>query len=176
MLKMLKPLIIIAIAGIAINYFWNNLSIVKDSIGFILNPTIGALLDWNVSIGMIVVAGGITLITTLLQKFMIDADELRELKKEQKELQEEMKKFKDNPEKTKELIAKQFTEITPKLMEKTMKPVIYTIIPIILTFRWFGDYFTLNEIKVFGFAHWLLAYIVIAVIFSLIFRKLFKLP
>jgi len=175
MLKMFKPLIIIAIIGLGINYLWNHFSIVKDAISFALNPTIGALFSWNISYGMLIVAGGITLITTLLQKFLIDADEMRALKKEQKELQEEMKRFKDSPEKLAELTTKQFTELTPKLMEKTMRPIFFTIIPVILTFRWFSDYFTATQARVFQL-NWLLAYFIIAMISSLIFRKLFKLP
>ena len=79
-----------------------------------------------------------------------------------------MKKYKDHPEKLLEFQKKQL-EFIPKTLELTIKPLIYTSIPIILLFRWFGDF--LNP--VFG-GWWILYYLIGAMIFSGIFKKVFK--
>lgn len=139
----------------------------KNTIGSVLNPSLGALLNWNLYIGFIVVVALTSLILTLCQKYLSNQVELKELRKEQKILQEEMKKFKDHPEKLVELNKKQL-EFIPKTFNLTMKPLMYTSIPIILLFRWFGEY--LNPI--FG-GWWILYYIIGSLIFSSIFRKVF---
>mgnify|MGYP001575012279 FL=1 len=169
--------------GIAL--FWNSFPLIKDTIHFILNPTIGTLLDWNISIGMLVVVFSISLVLSLFQKFTIDQNLLRELKKEQKILQEEIKKYKDHPEKLMELQKKQF-EFLPKTMDLTLRPIAYTGIPIVLFFRWFSDYFIdiQQPEKIFGifstsgtfiFPSWFWAYLILSIFFSTLFRKLFKL-
>ena len=72
-------LLSLAIAGL-----WNKLAFIKDAIQFVLNPTAGVLIDWNLTIGMLIVVSVITLITTLVQKYATDQKTLKELKAEQK--------------------------------------------------------------------------------------------
>ena len=87
-----------------------------------------------------------------------------------------MKKFKGNPEKILELNKKQM-ESMPKMFDITMRPMIYTFIPIVLFFRWFNDYFTASNLQGFkflGFLPWIWFYIIFAMIFSTILRKLLK--
>ena len=131
----------------------------------------------NKDIGMIVISAFITLFITLIQKYTVDNDLLRSIKKEQKAMQEEMKQHKDNPTKLMEMQKKQL-EFIPKTMELTMRPLLYTSIPIILFFRWFNDYFTVLDppVKIFGFFSWFWAYLVFSIIFSMVFRKVLKLP
>jgi len=140
---------------------------IKDTIGFILDPTLGYLLDINLYIGFIIIVGVTSLILTIAQKYLSNQAELKELKKEQKLLQEEMKKYKDHPDKLMELNKKQL-EFIPKTFNLTMKPLMYTSIPIILLFRWFGE--ILNPI--FG-GWWILYYLIGSLVFSSIFRKVF---
>ena len=173
----LKVLFIVMLISLGMAFFWNSLPIVKETVHLILNPTAGRLLDYNVNLGMIVIAGIISLFITLIQKYTVDNETLRELKKEQKILQEEIKKFKDHPEKLLELQKKQM-EFIPKTFNLTMRPLMYTAIPIILFFRWFSDYFGAFSppIKIFGFFSWFWGYLIFSIIFSMIFRKMFKLP
>ena len=113
-------------------------------------------------------------IDLVIQKYTTDQNLLREIKKEQKLLQGEMKKYKDHPEKLLEMQKKQL-EFIPKTMDITMRPLLYTIVPIVLFFRWFSDYFALYpEIKIFGYLGWIWAYLIFAIIFSIIFRKIFN--
>jgi uncharacterized membrane protein (DUF106 family) len=139
----------------------------KNTIGLILNPTLGILIKFNVYVGFIIIVALTSLILTLAQKYLSNQVELKELRKEQKLLQEEMKKYKDHPDKLMELNKKQL-EFIPKTFNLTMKPLMYTSIPIILLFRWFGE--ALNPI--FG-GWWILYYLIGSLIFSSIFRKVF---
>ncbi len=154
---------------------WNHIPIIKESIHFVLNPTAGKLLDWNVNFGMIIVAGIITLFITIVQKYTIDAETLTRLKKEQKDISEQMKQFRNDPTKMLELQKKQMP-LMREIMEVTMGSTLYSAVPIILFFRWFADYFAAANVKVFGFMSWFWAYILVSIILSSIFRKIFKLP
>ncbi len=172
--KGMMIMLLVTVFALVIGGMWNKLSFVKDTIHGLLDPTAGVLLNWNVNIGMLIIAGAIVLITTLIQKYTTDQNLLREIKKEQKLLQGEMKKYKDHPEKLLEMQKKQL-EFIPKTMDITMRPLLYTIVPIVLFFRWFSDYFALYpEIKIFGYLGWIWAYLIFAIIFSIIFRKIFN--
>jgi uncharacterized membrane protein (DUF106 family) len=177
--KGLKVMFLVMIVSLVIAGLWNRIPIIKDSVHFILDPTAGNLLNWNINLGMIILVGFISLIITLLQKYTTDQETLKNIKQEQKILQQEMKKYKDHPEKMLELQKKQF-EFIPKTMDITMKPLVYTAIPIILFFRWFGDYFSSLQdsgvdYRILGiFQSWIWPYIILSIIFSTIFRKVLK--
>jgi len=172
MSKAIRTLFIVMIISLGIAFFYEQIPIIKDSVEAVLNPTAGRLLDWNINIGMTIFAAIISLAITIIQKYTTDQDTLRELKKEQKLIQAEMKNYKDHPEKMMELQKKQLASI-PKTMEITMRPIMYTSIPIIILFRWFADYFTANEASVFGI-NWIFSYIILSMIFTTIFRKVFN--
>jgi uncharacterized membrane protein (DUF106 family) len=152
---------------------WNSVPVIKDSVHAVLNPSLGRLMDFNVSLGMIIVTAIITLGITLVQKYTTDQETLKALKDEQKIMQQEMKKYKEHPSKLMEMQKKQL-EAIPKTFELTLRPLIFTAVPIILFFRWFNDYFTTNSVKIFGFLSWFWAYLILSIIFSAIFRKVFK--
>ncbi len=172
-MKGMGLIFIIMILGLAVATLWDQVPIIKTSVHLAMNPTAGWLLDWNISIGFLIFTAVITLITTLLQKYATDQSALKTIKEEQKLVQEEMKLAKESPGKQMEL-SKKSMELMFKAMPITMRPVIYTSIPFILFIRWFGDYFTIHVVKIFGFMNWLLAYIILTLVFSIIFRKVFK--
>lgn len=165
------PILIIMVVSFVIAGLWDKLPAIKNSIHFIFDPTAGALLNWNLTIGMILIVGIITLLTTLVQKYATDQKTLKEMKKEQKEIQNQMKEFKDHPEKLMELQKKQMAMFMPQ-MKLSMRAVAYTGIPFLLFFRWFTDYFTaIGSPKFFGFLGWFWFYFIFAIIFGSIFRK-----
>lgn len=166
-----KPVAIVLIASMLIALMWNSLSFLKNIIHSILDPSAGALITWNLHIGMLIIIFILTLLTTLIQKYTTDQASLRQLKKEQKELHEEMKKVRDNPQKLLELQKKSF-EFLPKTLKLSMRSFAYTAIPLILFFRWFVDYFQElgNPKFVFGMS-WFLFYLIASLIFSSIMRK-----
>ncbi len=169
-----KPIIIVMILSLLIVYLWNKVPAIGNAAHAILDPSVGVLLDWNVTWGMVIIVFIISLIMSLFQKYATDQETLKELKKEQKLLSEEMKKYKEEPAKLMELQKKQF-EFIPKTMQLTMRPMMYTGVPIILFFRWFHDYFSLiPDFRFFGFLSWIWFYLITTIIFSSILRKVLK--
>src|SRR3989338_5522484 len=169
----MKIMFLILAIGLIVPALWNSIPVIKETAHAILDPSIGALLLWNLNIGFIIVISALTFISTLLYKYTTDQKTLKEIKDEQKLLQAEMKKYRDHPEKFMEY-QKKSMELTMKILPMAMRPTVYTIVPIILLFNWFTDFFASNPAKIFGFMHWLLAYIIISIIISSIFRKLLK--
>ena len=169
-----KPIFFVMLASLVIAFFWDKISVIKNTAHAILDPTAGALLNWNVTYGMILIIFVISVFITLLQKYATDQETLRELKKEQKILQQEMKKYREHPEKLIELQKKQF-EFIPKTMKLSMRPIMFTGIPLILFFRWFMDFFELiGNPKIFLGLSWFWFYLIGSMIFSIILRKIWK--
>lgn len=166
------PIFIILIISMIIASSWDKIPAIKNSIHYILDPSAGALLNWNLNLGMIIIVFVITLLTTLVQKYATDQKTLKEMKKEQKEMQNQMKEFKNHPEKLMELQKKQMSMLLPQ-MKLSMRAVAYTGIPFILFFRWFNDYFAVlpEGTKFFLGMGWFLFYFIFAIIFGTIFRK-----
>lgn len=170
------PIFIAMILSLVLAGLWNSVPVIGESVHAVLDPTAGKILNWNITYGMLIIVAIIAFITTLVQKYATDQETMREMKKEQKELQEEMKKYKEHPEKLMELQKKQF-EFMPKMMKLSMRPLVYTAIPFVLFFRWFNDYFAmpaLEGFRFFGFLSWFWFYLIFAIIFGSIFRKVLK--
>jgi uncharacterized membrane protein (DUF106 family) len=168
------PIILMMFGSYLLFAFWDKITFLKNGVHSALDPSIGVLLQWNLTIGMLIVVFIIAVITTLIQKYTTDQKALKELKEEQKILQEEMKKFKDNPEKIAELSKKQM-EFMPKTFRLTSRSILYTGLPFILFFRWFSDFFTTMGNPLFlGFMTWFWFYFVSTIIFSSLLRKWLK--
>jgi uncharacterized membrane protein (DUF106 family) len=161
--------------GLLVGSLWNHVPVIKETAHYLLDPSAGKLLSWNINVGMIVIVGVITLFITVVQKYTLDIETLKRLKAEQKDIQRQMKEFKDHPEKMLEFQKRQLP-LTMEILEVSMSSTLYSAIPIILFFRWFSDYFINHPVKIFGFMSWFWAYIIISIVFSSIFRKIFKLP
>lgn len=172
-MKGMSILFLVMLLGIGVALFWDNFSFVNDGVHSALDPSLGRLLDWNVTIGLLIITAVLNFLTTLLHKKVTDQDLLKRIKEEQKLVQEEMKLYRQNPEKSLEL-SKKSAELAMKTMPITMRPVIYTTIPFILLIRWFGDYFKDHPVKIFGFMSGIWAYIVFFVVWSMVFRKIMK--
>jgi uncharacterized membrane protein (DUF106 family) len=168
------PIIIVMIASLVIAFLWDKLGFIKTGVHAILNPTAGILLNWNVTLGMIIIVAFLSFFITIIQKYATDQKTLKEMKEEQKKLNEEAKKFRDNPEKMMEM-QKESMKFAMPMMKLSMRALVFTGIPFILFFRWFNDFFTLiGNPKFFGIMNWLFFYIIFSIIFSSIFRKLLK--
>jgi len=164
----------VMLVSLAIASLWDKISWIKNSVHAVLNPSFGALLDWNLTIGMLIIVAIISLLTTLVQKYATDQKALKEVKAEQKILREEMNKFKDNPGKMMELNKKSL-ELIPKTMHLSMRSIVYTGVPFILLFRWFYDYFALvGEYRFLGFLSWFWFYLIFVIVFSSVFKKVLK--
>ena len=150
---------------------WDKIPAIKNAIHFVLDPTAGVLLKWNLNIGMLLIVLIITIITTLVQKYATDQKTLKELQAETKEIQKQMKEFKDHPEKMMELQKKQFS-MMPKQMKLSMRAILYTGIPFVLFFRWFNDFFlTAGNPKFLLGLSWFWFYLITTIIIGSILRK-----
>ena len=164
-------IIFMMLIALLIASLWEKTPAIKNSVHAVLNPSAGFLLDWNLSIGMLIVVFVITLLMTIVQKYATNQKALKELKKEQKEIQQQMKEFKAHPEKLIELQKKQF-KLIPKQFKLSMRGIAYTAIPFILFFRWFGDYFIeAGNPKLWLGMGWFVFYLLFAIIFGAILRK-----
>lgn len=172
-MKGMKIMFIVMLISVGVALLWDNLDVVRYVVHAALDPTAGVLLTYHATLGMLAITAIITLITTILQKYMTDQDLLKEIKDEQKIVQQEMKLARENPDKTMEL-SKKSLELTMKAMPITMRPLVYTAVPFVLCLRWFQDFFTANPTKILGFMSWFWAYIVFSIILSAVFRKVMK--
>ncbi|MAH49470.1 hypothetical protein CMI37_26845 [Candidatus Pacearchaeota archaeon] len=117
---------------------------------------------------LIVIAIGITFISTLVTKWVTNQEHLKSLKKRQKELQKELKDCKDDC-KIKE-IQMEVMKITGTMMKSSFKPMFITIIPFLILFAWLKSVYT----PLMGFWGWFGWYLGSSIIASLIFRKVLK--
>lgn len=173
-----RLIVIVMIAAMFIAANWDKWSWLKDGVHSVFNPTLGALLNWNMTIGMLIILFVLSAILTVLQKYTTDQDELKKIKKDQKVIQKQMKELKDHPEKMMALQKEQM-KMLPKQMKLGMRTVVYTSIPFIILFRWFNDYFgsiaeaTGETVKFFGIFSWFWFYFIFFMIFSMIMKKKF---
>jgi len=164
---------LVMLISLGVAALWDKVPIIGETVHAAFDPTLGFLLNWNVTFGLLIITAVLNLITTLIHKNVTDQDLLKQLKEEQKLINEEMKLYKNNPEKSMEL-SKKSLELMGRTMPITMRPVAYTAIPFILFIRWVTDYFKDHPAKIFGFMSGFWAYFVFFIIFSMIFRKVLK--
>jgi uncharacterized membrane protein (DUF106 family) len=161
---------------IALN--WDKWTWLRNGIHSAFDPTLGALLNWNLTIGMIIIILILSIIVVVLQKYTTNQEELRKIKKLQKELQAKQKEHKNDPKKSME-IQKEMMSLMPKQMKLGMRTVVYTGIPFVLLFRWFYDFFALlvettgAPVRFFGFLNWFWFYFIFTMIFTSILKKKF---
>ena len=162
---------------IALN--WDKWGWLRNGIHAALDPSLGALLNWNLTIGMIFIVFLISVIVVVLQKYTTNQDELRKIRKLQKELQAKQKENKHDQKKSME-IQKEMMQLMPKQMKLGMRTIVYTGIPFVLLFRWFYDFFEALEastgapVRFFGFLSWFWFYLIFTMIFSSILKKKFN--
>lgn len=171
-----RTIFIVMLLVMLVASLWNYFEWIRNSVHYILDPSFGILLNWNLHWGMLIIALFISLITTFIQKYATDQEALKELKAGQKELQKEMKKFQKegNTSKVMELQKQQFSSM-PEMMKLSMSSIVYTGIPFVLFFRWFNDYFSaIPEFRFFGFISWFWFYLILLMITGGVLRKILK--
>ena len=116
----------------------------------------------------------ITLIMTVLYKFLTDQKLMKELKDDMKALQKEMKLLKENPSQMME-VQKKAMEKNMKYLMQSLKPTLITFIPILIIFEWMRQYYIGlgNPDVLFGLT-WIWIYILASILMSLGLRKLLK--
>ncbi|MDP4039330.1 MAG: EMC3/TMCO1 family protein [Candidatus Pacearchaeota archaeon] len=123
----------------------------------------------NPKISIIVISGLISLFISLVNYFVMDKEKVMKGKERQKELQKEIKANKDNPSKIMELQKEMMSHVGENF-KHSLKPMMITMLPILVVFWWIKDIFAES------FSGWFWWYLISAIVFSIIFRKIFKLP
>jgi uncharacterized membrane protein (DUF106 family) len=122
---------------------------------------------------IILMALAISFLISLVNYFFLDKERLRELKEKQKKLQEEIKQHqKDgNTDKMLELQKEMFSGVG-ETFKHSMRPMLITLIPILILFAFIRNAYAETSIA----GSWFWYYLVTAMVGSIIFKKLFKLP
>ncbi len=127
----------------------------------------------NPKISMILLAVLVSLFISIVNFFILDKDRMRAIKKRQKELQKEMKVHQKagNQDKMMEL-NKELLSQTGEMMRHSFKPMLITLIPIIIFFSFMRSIYDTTTIA----DTWFWWYLLGAIIGSILWRKLLKLP
>ncbi|MAG20304.1 hypothetical protein CL618_02625 [archaeon] len=132
----------------------------------------GFLISWNKFVALIIISFILTLLITLVYKWLTDQHLIKTLKEDIKGHQEESKNHKENPEKLMQ-IQKEAMEKNMKLMMHSMKPMLFTFLPIIIIFGWLRTTYEGWASPLFGWG-WIWIYIIFSMIFSITLRKILK--
>jgi uncharacterized membrane protein (DUF106 family) len=117
---------------------------------------------------LIIIALLITLVSTLVTKWLTNQEHLNGLKKRQKEIQNELKNCKGDECKMKELNM-EMLQITGTMMKSSFKPLLITFIPFLILLYWLRTFYT----PLIG-GSWFWYYLVTGLVSSMAFRKIFK--
>jgi uncharacterized membrane protein (DUF106 family) len=120
---------------------------------------------------IILISALVSLFINGVNYLVLDKDKMRESREKQKQFREQMKVHKDNPQKMME-INKEMMSHMGENMRHSLKPMLITFLPIILVFGWIRGAYAETTIA----SQWFWYYFVSAIAFSILFRKLFKLP
>ena len=171
-------IIFITIITLIIASTWDRFTLIKNTAHFILDPTFGALIRWNIFVGLLTIIFIINLIITIIHKYATDQKALLELREKNKEIQGKMKEAQKNQDqqKIKELSKESFVHMREQMLH-SFQSIGYTAIPLILFFRWFGDFFgNVGNPKIFIVMGWFGTYVIFSIIFSTLIRKILKVP
>ena len=73
----MKQFLILTIISMVIVIFWNQVPLISQTVHAILDPTFGNLLNWNPTIGMIIIVLILSIVTTLMQKYLTDQETIK---------------------------------------------------------------------------------------------------
>ncbi len=135
--------------------------------------SLGWAIEWSPLGGLVLISFILTLLVTLVYKYMTDQELLKSIKEEMKEIRKEMKEFREDPQKMMEL-QKRSMEKSMVQMKNTFKPMLITFIPLIMVFGWLREVYAVTEVSFLGMSSWLLIYIIFSVIFSITIRKFLR--
>ncbi len=114
-----------------------------------------------------------TLVATLIHKFMTDQKLLKNIKEEMKQIRKEIKEAAQDPTKMAELNKKSM-EKSMTQMKHTLKPILITMIVFFILFSWLRATYDPLEVSLWFIHSWFWVYFVFAIISSIILRKILK--
>lgn len=141
-----------------------------------LDSFFNAIFGWAINIsplvGILIISIILTLLVTLVYKFMTDQIAIKGLKDEMKSMRQEMKDNKHDQKKMME-IQKRSMEKSLQQMKHTLKPMLITMLPLLIIFSWLRN--TYNPIgPILWGMTWIWIYIISSIVFSITLRKIMK--
>jgi len=137
------------------------------------NSIFGWAIEISPLVGIIVVSFVMTLVATLIHKFMTDQKLLKNNKEEMKQIRKEIKEAAQDPTKMAELNKKSM-EKSMTQMKHTLKPILITMIVFFILFSWLRATYDPLEVSLWFIHSWFWVYFVFAIISSIILRKILK--
>lgn len=141
-----------------------------------LDPVLAPLLSSVGTLGFVaIISLVVSLITVVVYKFTTDQVLMKHLKEEIDKLNKEARKHANDHKRAmqiqKDMFSKQMV-----MMRHSMTSTLITFLPIIILFSWLTDHLGAEKILNLYFFKfgWLGSYIVFAIIFSIILRKVLK--
>jgi len=122
---------------------------------------------------IIIISFAMSFLISLVNNFVLDKDRMRVLKARQKTIQDEMKEHQKNGNHDKVMeLQKEMMSGIGETFKHSFKPMLITIVPIIVLFGIIRSTFTETAIA----GTWFWWYLAGAIISSMVWRKVFKLP
>ena len=118
-------------------------------------------------IGLVLISFLITLVMTLVTKFLTDQKRMKELKEVQKSCQIQLKDSKGDFKRQTE-IQSEMMKCSMEMMKFSFKPMFITFIPLLILFAWIRGIFVLTEIS----STWLWWYLISGIVASISLRKI----
>ncbi len=111
-----------------------------------LNVIFGPILSFPGPSGVLLISLFVSLLITLVTKYLTNQEAMKKLKEDMKEIQRQSKEAKGNAQRLMELQKRQM-ELTMEQFRHSLKPTLITFLPIILIFGWMGSVFAYEGIK-----------------------------
>ncbi|MBT7903561.1 DUF106 domain-containing protein [Candidatus Woesearchaeota archaeon] len=112
----------------------------------LLDPVFAPLLNINSLVSVIILAFIISILITLVYKYVTDQNKMKEMKDTMKKNQKKMKELKNDPDKMMK-VQKETMQINMEMMKQSFKPTIITLLPIIIIFGWLNANLALMPIQ-----------------------------
>lgn len=110
-----------------------------------LDPVFKPILSLGPFLAILIVSFAISLIITLVYKWVTDQGKMKSLKEEQKEYQQRIKGLKENPAEMMK-VQKEAMKKNMEYMKHSFKPTLITMLPIILIFGWMAAHLSFEPI------------------------------
>ena len=127
------------------------------------------IISINPIAGVIIISVVITLIMTIVTKYLTNQNRMKELKEIQNTCRIKIKDYKGKPEELKK-IQQEMLECSMELTKHSMKPMLFAFVPLILLITWLRGVFVGTEIQ----STWIWWYIGAGIFSSILFRRVFR--
>ncbi len=111
----------------------------------IFSPALQPLVDLSPFWAIVILAVGISFLSTLAYKYLTNQQKMKELKEKQKEFQGRMKELRSQPDKMME-VQKEAMKVNMEYMKMSFKPTLITMIPLLLLVGWMAGHLTYEPI------------------------------